>query len=96
MAVKEGKLKFYTFKVVLEKDKWPDEPDEKAIWRAYVPLLKHRGAHAWGDTPEQALENLQNAVELLLEYMKEKGEPIPEEPKTQVQVSQEPLITVTV
>jgi predicted RNase H-like HicB family nuclease len=96
MVLKERKLKSYTFKVVLEKDKWPDEPDEKAVWRAYVPLLEHRGAHAWGDTPEQALENLRNAVELLLEYMKERGEPIPEEPETQVQVSQEPLITVTV
>ncbi len=96
MAIKEGKLKSYTFKVVLEKDKWPEEPEEKAVWRAYVPILKHQGAHAWGDTPEQALENLQNALELLLEYMREKGEPIPEEPADQVKVSQEPLITVTV
>lgn len=32
-------MKSYTFKVVLEKDKWPDESDEKAIWRAYIPVL---------------------------------------------------------
>ena len=70
-------MKSYTFKVVLEKDKWPDEPDEKAIWRAYIPALEHKGAHAWGDTQEQALENLRNAVDLLIEYMKEQGEPIP-------------------
>jgi len=96
VGVKEGKLISYTFKVVLERDKWPGEPDTKGVWRAYIPLLEHRGAHAWGDTPEQALENLRNAVELLLGYMKEKGEPIPEEPEPQVQVSEEPLITVTV
>lgn len=88
-------MKSYTFKVVLERDKWPDEPDEQAVWRAYVPALEHRGAHAWGDTQEQALENLRNALDLLIEYMKEQGEPIPEEPKTQVTVSKEPLITVT-
>ena len=32
-------MKSYVFKVVIEQDKWPDEPDEKAIWRAYVPGL---------------------------------------------------------
>ncbi len=94
MAVGETQLKSYTFKVVLERDRWPDEPEEQAVWRAYVPLLKERGAHAWGDTPEEALENLRNAVELLLEYLKEKGELIPEEPD-QVEVSAEPRITVT-
>jgi len=25
--------KTYTFNVVLEKDKWPDEPEDKAVWR---------------------------------------------------------------
>ncbi len=94
MAIGETRLKSYTFKVVLERDRWPDEPEEQAVWRAYVPLLRERGAHAWGDTPEEALENLRNAVELLLEYLKEKGEPIPEEPD-QVEVSAEPRITVT-
>ncbi len=28
-------MKTYSFQVVLEKDKWPDEPDEDAVWRAY-------------------------------------------------------------
>jgi hypothetical protein len=32
-------MKSYTFKVVFEQDKWPDEPDEKALWRAYIPAL---------------------------------------------------------
>jgi hypothetical protein len=30
-------MKTYAFKVVLEKDKWPDEPDSKAVWQAYIP-----------------------------------------------------------
>ena len=68
-------MKSYVFKVVFEQDKWPDEPDDKAIWRAYVPALA--GAHAWGDTQQQALENLKNAVDLIIEDLIESGEPIP-------------------
>ncbi len=94
MALKERKLKSYTFKVVLEKDKWPDEPDEKAVWRAYVPILEHKGAASWGNTPEEALQNLQEALHLLLEDMLELGEPIPES-KDEVIVFDEPHVTVT-
>lgn len=89
-------MKSYTFKVVLEKDKWPDEPDEKAVWRAYIPVLESKGAASWGNTKEEALENLKNAVDLIIEYMREVGEPIPEEPRSQVKTTNEPLITVTV
>lgn len=92
----ELKMTSYTFKVVLEKDKWPDEPDEKAVWRAYIPALESRGAASWGKTPQEALENLRNAVELLMSYMREKGEPIPQGLSSLVAVSEEPCITVTV
>jgi predicted RNase H-like HicB family nuclease len=44
-------MKSYVFKVVFEKDKWPDEPVEKAIWRVYIPSLP--SAHAWGDTKSE-------------------------------------------
>jgi predicted RNase H-like HicB family nuclease len=89
-------MKTYAFKVVLEKDKWPDEPDEKAVWRAYIPALEHKGAASWGYTEKEALENLKNAVDLLVEYLLKVGEAIPEEPRSQIQVSDVPLITVTV
>ncbi len=89
-------MKTYAFKVVLEKDKWPDEPDEKAVWRAYIPALEHKGAASWGYTEKEALENLENAVDLLVEYLLEVGEAIPSEPRSQIQVSDVPLITVTV
>ena len=87
-------MKSYIFKVVFEQDKWPDEPDEKAIWRAYIPVLP--AAHAWGNTQEEAFENLKNAVDLIVEDLRESGQPIPTEPTPQVQVSQEPLLTVTI
>lgn len=90
------KMTSYTFKVILEEDKWPDEPKEKAVWRAYIPALESRGAASWGKTPQEALENLRNAVELLISYMREKGEPIPQGLNSLVAVSEEPCITVTV
>ena len=55
-------LLFNLLKVVLEKDKWPDEPDEKAIWRAYVPMLEHRGAATWGHTQQETLKNIKEVV----------------------------------
>ena len=67
-------MKTYSFKVVLEKDKWPDDPDEKAVWRAYIPALEHKGAASWGYTEKEALENLKNAVDLLVEHLLEIGE----------------------
>ena len=45
-------MKTYLFKVVLEKDKWPDEHEEKAVWRAYIPALEHKGA---ADIPRKRL-----------------------------------------
>ena len=101
-------MKTYAFQVVLEKDKWPDEPDENAVWRAYIPALEHKGAASWGYTQKEALKNLQDAVDLLVEYLLEQGEEIdfeslladqeesPSEPSSQIQVSDVPLIAVTV
>ena len=101
-------MKTYSFQVVLEKDKWPDEPDENAVWRAYIPALEHQGASSWGYTEKEALKNLQDAVDLLFEYLSEQEEEInldslmrhqeegSSESGLQIQVSDVPLITVTV
>ena len=69
-------MKTYLFKAVLEQDKWPDEPDEKAVWRAYIPELEHKGAASWGYTEKEALENLENAVDLLVAHLLFKPPPI--------------------
>ncbi len=92
MALQGGRLKSYTFKVVLERDRWPDEPDEKAVWRAYVPALEHRGASTWGYTREEALQNLQEILQAIVEEMKKEGQAIP--PEALLQESDGPLITV--
>ena len=88
------RMKSYIFKVVFEHDKWPDEPEENAIWRAYIPVLP--AAHAWGNTQQAAFEHLKNAVDLIIEDLMEEGKPIPTDDAGQVQVSQEPLLTVTI
>jgi predicted RNase H-like HicB family nuclease len=50
--------------------------DEDHVFMATVPDL--RGCSASGDTPEEALAEVQIAKELWLEVAREKGKPIPE------------------
>lgn len=88
-------MKTSAFQVVLEKDKWPDEPDEKAVWRAYIPALEHQGASSWGYTQKEALKNLQDAVDLLVESLLEHGEEFPPGLSSQTQISDLPLIHST-
>jgi predicted RNase H-like HicB family nuclease len=101
-------MKTYAFQVVLEEDKWLDERNKTPVWRAYIPALEHQGASSWGYTQKEALKNLQDAVDLLVEYLSEQGEKInleslladqPEvtsESRSQIQVSDVPLIAITV
>ena len=101
-------MKTYAFQVVLEKDKWPDEPNENAVWRAYIPALEHQGASSWGYTQKEALKNLQDAVDLLIESLLEHGEEHlldsivqrekenSSESGSHIQVSNVPLVAITV
>ena len=100
-------MKTYTFNVVLEKDKWSDEPEDKAIWRAYIPILEHQGAASWGYTQKDTIKNLQDAVDLLIESIIESGKidlySLIQDPEndaqylqSQIQVSDIPMITVAV
>ena len=54
------------------------EPDENA-YHAFVPMLK--GCHSCGDTPEEARENIREAIELYVETLRDLGEEIPIEPE---------------
>ena len=58
------------FTVVLEQ-----EPDEGFV--ASVPALP--GCISQGDTREDALQNIREAIELYLEDCRESGDPIPSE-----------------
>lgn len=62
-------MKSYVFRVVLE-------PDD-GRWRAYIPELESKGAATWGKTREEALRNMSEVSQLVIESMLEDGEPLP-------------------
>src|SRR5215813_3257959 len=78
----------YVFRVVVE-------PDEDR-WHAYVPALVSQGGATWGYTREEALANIGEVVQMVVESLVEHGDPIPEEPEDEVQVFSEPRIAVTI
>jgi len=65
-------VKSYVFEVVVEEDQFEDG---RTGFSAHCPSLE--GAYTWGETRDQALERIQEAVELILDEMREEGEPIP-------------------
>jgi predicted RNase H-like HicB family nuclease len=78
------KMKSYIFSVLLE-------PDED-VWRAYVPELETKGAATWGHTREEALKNIQDVAQMVIEELLEDGESLP----ASITVSDHPLVAVTV
>jgi predicted RNase H-like HicB family nuclease len=58
----------YQFTVVVERD-------EDGVFIASCPALQ--GCYSQGDTYEQALENLKDAIRLHIEARQSLGEPIP-------------------
>ena len=53
------------------------EPSEDLGFTVYVPSLP--GCISEGDSFEEALENIQEAIELYIESLRAHGDPIPEE-----------------
>jgi predicted RNase H-like HicB family nuclease len=87
-------MKTYNFKVIVEPDE--DFDGNPSGWHAYCPALQKVGGSTWGETEEEALKNINEVVHLVVESMREHGEPIPEEPADQVEVTVEPRVAVTV
>ena len=65
-------MKSYVFKVMVKEDAFEDG---RKAYHASCPALK--GCHTWGHTYEEALANIQEAVELYIEDLREAGDPIP-------------------
>ncbi|RLA93431.1 MAG: type II toxin-antitoxin system HicB family antitoxin [Deltaproteobacteria bacterium] len=58
----------YTYRIF-----WSEEDE------AYIAEVEElEGCSAFGDTPEQALKEVQTAMQLWLEVAREKGDPIPQ------------------
>ncbi len=58
-------MKTYTFKVVVE-------PDEGG-YHAYCPALRRYGAVTQGATPEEALNNINEVVQIIVNELQEDG-----------------------
>ena len=82
-------MRTYVFEVVVEQDPFDDGT---MAYHAYCPALK--GATTWGYTEEEALKNVREVVEMTVESMIERAEPIPDQPG--IQVFPEPRVAVTV
>ena len=76
-----GTMRTYNFKVMLE-------PDETGGYVVSCPSLP--GCYSQGDTAEEALTNIKEAILLCLEDMEAMGEEIPDPSKTVIET-----ITVT-
>ncbi|HLB29430.1 MAG TPA: type II toxin-antitoxin system HicB family antitoxin [Dehalococcoidia bacterium] len=62
----------------------PAEPDEEPGFSVFVPALP--GCFSQGDSFEEALEHIREAIQLHLEGMLEDGEEIPIESRPYIQV----------
>ena len=58
----------YNYTVILEKE-------EHGGYHAFCPILK--GCHSQGDTFEETIDNITEAIELYLESLKADSQPIP-------------------
>ena len=88
IPIKGEGMKTYVFKVIVE-------PDEDR-WSAYCPALLEQGAATWGTTKEEALKHVQEVVQMVVESLAEHGDPIPEGPREDVEVSTEAKVAVTI
>lgn len=77
-------MRSFVLRVVLERD--------EDVWRAYVPELEAKGAATWGTTQEEALRNIQEVAQMVMEELQEDGESLP----PSVTVSEEPVVAVSV
>ena len=81
-------VKTYVFKVVVE-------PDEDR-WQACCPTLEEYAAYTWGYTREEAVKNIKEVIEMVLEELSEDGLPVPQEPAAQDLDSSEQRVAVSV
>ena len=82
-------MKSYVFKVVIEDDQFDDG---RPGFSVYCPSLE--GAYTWGETREQALERIQEAIKLILDELRDDGKPIP--PGAAMLEVESPAVLVTV
>jgi len=61
-------MNFYTYRIIIE-------PDENNTFHAYVPALP--GCHTWGESFDEARENVRDAIDVYIKSLAKDGEKIP-------------------
>ncbi len=87
-------MKTYVFNIVLEQDE--DFDGTPSGWHVYCPALVKQGASTWGSTPDEALSNIREVLEMTVGSMIEHGETIPVEEAGDIQVLEGSHVAVTV
>jgi predicted RNase H-like HicB family nuclease len=81
-------MKTYTFKVIVE-------PDEGG-YHAYCPALRQHGAVTQGATEEEALKNINEVVQMIVDELLEDGVPLPSGSTEDVEIFEGTRVAVTV
>lgn len=75
-------MKTYIFSVTLVQS--------ENSWHVCVPELEAKGAATWGKTREEAMHNIQEVMQMIVEEMLEDGESLP----ASVSISEQPAVVV--
>ena len=71
------------------------EPDE-GRWHAYCPVLEEQGAVTWGSSEREALDNIRQVVEMVVDDILEEGDELPGDAGRDFQVFPETRVAVNV
>ena len=77
-------MKTYIFPITLEQ--------ADNAWHVFVPGLESRGAVTWGETRDEALRNIQEVMQMIVEEYLEEDEALP----PMVTVTDQPSVAVSV
>ena len=72
-----GNAKTCLFKVVIEDD---SHDDGRQAYHAYCPALEPYGASTWGNSREEALQHIQEVVQMIVQELVEEGTLLSEGP----------------
>jgi len=81
-------VKTYVFRVVIQ-------PDEDR-WVAFCPALERYAATTWGYTRKEALQNIQEVAEMVLQELVEEKGAIPEDLASEDSVPSDSKVAVTI
>ena len=84
-------MKSYALRVVLEEDSFEDG---RTAYRAYCPALP--GCQTWGHTRDEAMVNIREAVELVVDALIEEGKSLPTQPGRDIVELDSPSVVVNV